>query len=61
MWTDRTLTTIWRIRISCRVLKATNTHSQYVINTDFPLPQWLQQHAPMIRYTFIAFLVHTKS
>ena len=27
--------TIWHLRISCRVLKATNTHSQYVLQAVF--------------------------
>ena len=29
--------TIWRMGISCWILKATNKHSQYVILTAFPL------------------------
>ena len=29
--------TIWRMRISCWIPKATNTHSEYVILIDFPL------------------------
>jgi hypothetical protein len=33
--------TIWRLRVACWIPKATNTHSQYVILTAFPLQQWL--------------------
>jgi hypothetical protein len=33
--------TIWRMRIVCWISEATDTHSQYVILTDFPLQQWL--------------------
>ena len=29
--------TIWRIRFACWIPKATNTHSDYVILTAFPL------------------------
>jgi hypothetical protein len=46
--------TIWRMRIACWIPKATNTHSQYVILTAFPLQQWLQEHVSMLRYTCIA-------
>jgi hypothetical protein len=43
--------TIWRMRIECRITKATHTHtrarahSQYVIHIAFPLQQWLQECA----------------
>jgi hypothetical protein len=35
--------TIWRMRIACCTLKATNTHSGYVIIISFPLQQYLQK------------------
>jgi len=35
--------TIWRMRIACRIPKATNTHSVYVIFIAFPVQQWLQK------------------
>ena len=44
---------IWRIRISCWIPKATNTHSQYIILIAFPLQQWLQELASILRYTDI--------
>ena len=31
--------TIWRMRIACRMTKATNTYSEYAILNDFPLNQ----------------------
>ena len=34
------------------ILKATNTHSEYVILSAFPLPQWLHERAPMLRLTY---------
>ena len=33
------------MRIACRVPKATNTHSEYVILIAFPLQQWLHESA----------------
>ena len=39
--------TIWRMQITCRIPKATNKHSQYVILIAFPLNQWLQEHAAL--------------
>jgi len=39
-------------RISRRIPKATNAHSEYVILIAFPLQQWLHE-----RYTYIACLV----
>ena len=46
--------TLGRMRISCRITKATNTHSQYVILIAFPLQQWLHKLAALLRYTYIA-------
>jgi hypothetical protein len=36
------------MRIACWVHKATNTNSEYVILTDFPLQQWLKERATML-------------
>jgi hypothetical protein len=47
----------WHMRIPCRLLKATNTHSEYVILIAFPLQQWLHNRASVLRYTYIARLV----
>ena len=35
---------IWSMRIACRVTKATDIHSEYVIHTAFPRQQWLHVH-----------------
>ena len=43
---------IRRMRIAWRITKATNTHSEYVIITYFPLRQWLQDCTAMLRYTY---------
>jgi hypothetical protein len=50
--------TIWCMRIACWIHKATHTHSQYVILIVFPLQQWLQERASVLRHTYIACLVH---
>jgi len=39
----------WRMRIGCRITKAANTHSQYVIIIVFPLQQWLHERAKTLR------------
>jgi len=36
---------IGRLRIACWIPKATNTHSEYVTLTAFPLQQWLHVRA----------------
>jgi hypothetical protein len=38
---DRPQMTIWRMRIACWITKATDTTSEYVILSAFPLQQWL--------------------
>ena len=50
--------TIWRMRIACRITKATNTHTQvaqYLM--FFPPQQWVNEIALLSRYTYIAWLV----
>ena len=48
--------TIWRMRIACWITKATNTHSQYVISIAFPLQNWLQERASLLRTLPVQFL-----
>jgi len=48
---DRPKMTIWRMRISCWITKATNTHSEYLILIILPCQKWLQENALMIHYT----------
>jgi len=52
---------IWHMRIECWITKATNTHSQYVIFTDFLMQPWLHKGASKLRYTYIVCLVPLKS
>jgi len=51
--------TIWRMCMTCWIPKATNTHSEYVILTAFPLEQWLDERASMLRCTYITCLYNT--
>jgi len=46
--------TIRRMRIACWIPKATGTHSEYVILTDYQLQQWLHLRTSLLRYTYIA-------
>ena len=48
--------TIWRMRIACWILKATNTHSACIILAAFPLQQWLHEHVSLLRYKYITCL-----
>jgi hypothetical protein len=49
---------IWRMRIACWILKATNTQTACVITIASPLQHWLYERASMFRYASIAHLVH---
>jgi hypothetical protein len=46
-----------RMRFACRIIKAIDTHSEYVIRTAFPLQQWLRESALVLHYTYIACVV----
>jgi len=48
---------IRRMRFACWMTMATNTHSEYVILTAFPLQPCLHELASILRYTYIACLV----
>ena len=54
---NRSYVTTFCMHIAYLVPKATNTHSEYVTRTDFPLQQWLKERACVLRYTYIACLV----
>jgi len=41
------------MRNACWIPKTTNTHSEHVTLTVFPLQQWLHERACMLRYTYI--------
>ena len=50
---DRRQMPIWRMHIEYWTPKFTNTHSEYVILTAFPLQQWLYERALMLPYTYV--------
>jgi hypothetical protein len=54
---DRPQMTTWGARIACWILKATGKHSEYVLFIAFPLQQWLQEGASLVRHTYIVCLV----
>ena len=52
------MTTIWRMRVTCWITKATNTHSEFVILiVFFQQQQWLHERASMLCYTYIALYI----
>ena len=54
---DRPHMTIWRTRFACRMTKAADTHSKYVIFIAFPLQKLLHERALLLLYTYNACLV----
>ena len=53
--------TIRGMRIACWIPKATNTHAHYGILIAFPLQKCLQERASLLRYTYTARLVNSRS
>jgi hypothetical protein len=49
--------TVWLMRIVSWITKATNTPSEYAILIPFPLQQWLNESASMLRYAYTAYLI----
>jgi hypothetical protein len=45
------------MHIACWILKATNTYSEYALFIDFPMQQWLHEHASKIRDAYIVCLI----
>jgi len=50
--------TIWGMRNACWIPKATNTLSEYVILTAFPMQHWSHESASMSRYTYTVLFFH---
>jgi len=48
--------TVWHIRISCWILKATH-NADYVMLIAFPLHHWLHERASLLCYVYIASVV----
>jgi len=49
--------TIWRMRTTCCITRAINTHSEYVILIALQQQQWLHERISMLRHTYTASLV----
>jgi hypothetical protein len=52
MWKNMPQMPIWRMHIACWIPKATDTHSEYVTLTAFPLKRWLHERAPLLLYVY---------
>jgi len=55
---DRPQMTTWRMRIACWINRAADTHSEQKILIAFPRQQWLRERSSLLRYTYMACLVH---
>jgi len=49
---------LWCMRIACRIIKVTNTHSEYVIIIARPLHEWLRKRTSVLRLMHITCLVN---
>jgi hypothetical protein len=49
---------IGRMSFACRITKATDTHSEFLMLITFSRQHLLRERASMLRYTCIACLVH---
>ena len=56
--TDGNITRL--MRFACWITKATDTHSEYAILSGFPRWQWLLERSLMLRYAYVACLVHCR-
>jgi hypothetical protein len=48
---------IRRMRFACRITKATDTHSEYLILIALLRQQWLRERTSVLRYTYVACLI----
>jgi len=55
--TDRPQMTIWRKHIACWIPKATNTHSEYVVFTDFLRQQCFRECGSVVIRTLPVMLL----
>ena len=57
----RSQMTISGMRIACCIAKATNTHSECILLTAFPLQQWVHERAPMFTHSCLfQYYCHNK-
>jgi hypothetical protein len=48
---------IRRMRTACRIKKATDTHSEYLLLLFVPWQQWLRERASVLRYSILPVLL----
>jgi hypothetical protein len=53
----RTIRGAEKMRFTCWITKATDTHSEYVILIAFPRQKWLNERASVLRYTTLTVLL----
>jgi hypothetical protein len=53
--------TIWRMRVSCSITKATNTHGKHVIFIVFARQRWLSERASVLRNVYIVYIIITET
>jgi hypothetical protein len=44
--------TIWRMRFTCWITRASDTHSGFVLIIYFPWKHWLRERASVLHYTY---------
>ena len=52
---------IRRMHFACRITKATNTPSEYVILIALPRQQWLRERASVLRYSALPVVLSLSS
>ena len=55
----KTQMTIWPKRILRWILKATNTHSEYMVVIAFPLQEWFHERASIFAVRTLPVWLHT--
>ena len=55
--TDNNIRVMRRMRLTCWIPKAINTHSEYVIFIAFPRQQYFSERVPMLRYSTLPVLL----
>jgi hypothetical protein len=57
---NRPQVTIWRMRIACWIIKATNAHTSCVIRIAFPMKEWLNERTRRNVTFYVVLVAFTK-
>ena len=57
---DKPQVKIWRTRLACWIIKATNTNLECVIISAFPQQRWLHERASILTYMYTACLATSR-